>query len=346
VLDRIKAQRPPNGGASARRQPDNRTPAPAERRGGGRGAQRDDIDKISKTLQSKLDNERRERKKLEERLALLDTASKPNTDMAVDAGDDDDDLAKAVVAARDKLKHAKAMPECMHNLLGESYEAVITRLQEELAKAQAAVRASNPTGKRLEGAEAYKIRMVKKLDDAKAAQVESDAAVLAAQKLAEQRKAATAEAEAAVAKATQEVADLAALLASEKASGQAAAPGPPSNDPTAAAPPPPGCVSIAFAEKAWQDRELGFAKQLKDLQDLLDHHASGPSVQDGSASVASDLGNVEELDDEAWTKVAKSRRAALLRRSSDALASKVRSKLGGGVASVRSPFKKQRADHE
>jgi len=340
VLDRIKAQEPPKESTDRRRKPGNHASMPAGSEGGGKGTRRDDIAALNKKLQNRLDNERRERKKLEERLAQLDAVSKPDADMAVDAGDEDDDLAKAVVAARDKLKHAKSLPECMHNLLGEGYEACITRLQDELAKAQAAVRASNPTSKRLEGAEAHKARMVKRLDDARAAQVESDAAVLAAQKLAEQRKAATAEAEAAVAKATQEVAELAVLLASEKASGQAAAPGAPPNATTGAAPPPPGCVSIAFAEKAWQDREVVFAKQLKELQDLLDQHAPGPGGQDGSGSVASDIGNVEELDDEAWTKVTKSRRAALLRKSSDALASKVRSKLGGGVASVRSPFKK------
>ena len=62
---------------------------------------------------------------------------------------------------------------------------------------------------------------------------------------------------------------------------------------------------------------------------------------DEAASLASDVGSIEDLDDdEKWKKIEKGRRRTLLRRQKDELASKVRAKLGGAT-SVRSPFLKK-----
>ena len=85
---------------------------------------------------------------------------------------------------------------------------------------------------------------------------------------------------------------------------------------------------------------IAIAARFQELEALV---AAGASASDGAASVASDVGNVEELDDEAWTKIAgkgKAHRAILLRKSREELAAKVRGKLGS-VTSVKSPFFKK-----
>jgi len=297
-------------------------------------------------LQQQLDAERRkhaaelkrvaaENKKLKEELDR-----KTDADMADDGDEGDEPLTVAVAAARDRLKEAKAMPLSLRGLLAGNYDDCITKLQDELAVAQAALRANNPTAKRLEGAESYKNRMEKRLEDAKSAQAKSDAAVLEAQQEASKRKTAVDEAEAAVAKALAEVAELAAKLAAEKATSPPVTANAPPQGADAAAAPPPGFVSVAFAEEKWKEREIAIAARFQELEALV---AAGASASDGAASVASDVGNVEELDDEAWTKIAgkgKAHRAILLRKSREELAAKVRGKLGS-VTSVKSPFFKK-----
>jgi len=297
-------------------------------------------------LQQQLDAERRKHAAELKRVAAENKRLKEelergaDADMADEGDEGGEPLADAVAAARDKLKEAKAMPVNLRGLLAGSYDDCITKLQDELAAAQAALRAKNPAAKRLEGAESYKTRMEKRLEDAKAAQAKSDAAVVEAQQEANKRKAAVAEAEAAVAKALAEVAELAAKLAAEKATSPPAVANAPPQGADAVAAPPPGYVSVAFAEEKWKEREIAIAARFQELEALL---AAGAGASDGAASVASDVGNVEDLDDEAWTKLAgkgKAQRAALLRRSRDELAAKVRGKLGS-VTTVKSPFFKK-----
>ena len=105
---------------------------------------------------------------------------------------------------------------------------------------------------------------------------------------------------------------------------------------------PPGYVSIAFAEEKWAEREAAYAQQLEQLQALVATQPGGASAAaEPAPSSASDLGSLADLEeDEAWCKVDKGRRRALLHKQRDELASKVRSKLGG-VATVRSPFHKR-----
>jgi len=286
-------------------------------------------------LQQELKRVAAENKKLKEELER-----KTDADMVDDGDEGDEPLVEKVAAARDRLKEAKAMPLSLRGLLAGNYDDCITKLQDELTAAQAALRANNPTAKRLEGAEAYKTRMEKRLEDAKSAQAKSDAAVLEAQQEASKRKAAVDEAEAAVAKALAEVAELATKLAAEKATSPPATANAPPQGADAAAAPPPGFVSVAFAEEKWKEREIAIAARFQELEALV---AAGVSASDGAASVASDVGNVEELDDEAWTKIAgkgKAHRAVLLRKSRDELAAKARGKLGS-VTSVKSPFFKK-----
>jgi len=297
-------------------------------------------------LQQQLDAERRKHAAELKRVAAENKRLKEELERSADAdmvdeGDEGGEpLADAVAAARDKLKEAKAMPVSLRGHLAGSYDDFIAKLQDELTVAQAALRANNPAAKRLEGAEAYKTRMEKRLEDAKAAQAKSDAAVLEAQQEANKRKAAAAEAEAAVAKALAEVAELAVKLAAEKATGQPAAANAPPQGADAVAAPLPGYVTVAFAEEKWKEREIAIAARFQELEALV---AASASAADGAASVASDVGNVEELDDEAWTKIVgkgKAHRAVLLRKSRDELAAKVRGKLGS-VTTVKSPFFKK-----
>jgi hypothetical protein len=284
-----------------------------------------------------LEDERRkhaaETRKLKEELELARKGGA--APMAVDAEEgEDDDLGKAVATARERLRKAKATPEELHDLLQGGYEACVAKLQGELSTAQAARRAANPLSKQLEGAEAYKSRTDKKLTEAKAELDERDKEILEAGKRRDQQKEVVAEAEAASAKAAEEVANLARQLAADRATSPPGAGG----SSLAAAVPPSGCVTVAYAEEKWQEREAAFAKQLEQLKADLGAAPANVAAS-GAASVASDLGNPDDLDDEQWGKVEKGRRSALLRRQKDELASKLRTRLNG-VASVRSPFRK------
>ena len=78
------------------------------------------------------------------------------------------------------------------------------------------------------------------------------------------QKAAVQETEAAKAKATAEVASLAAQYASERIAPASAAPSAAHGDIQV----PPGFVSVAFAEERWAEREAAFAQQLEQLRAL------------------------------------------------------------------------------
>ena len=101
---------------------------------------------------------------------------------------------------------------------------------------------------------------------------------------------------------------------------------------------PEGCVSVAFAEQKWAEREAAFAQQLAQLRALVAEAQDMDAPDEADASVASDLGSMAELEDgKRWAQVAKGSRRALLRRQRDDLASKVRTKLKG-VSTASSPF--------
>ena len=103
-----------------------------------------------------------------------------------------------------------------------------------------------------------------------------------------------------------------------------------------------GYVTIAFAEEKWAEREATFAQQVAQLKAMVAAQGEGGSAaSEASQSVASDLGTMDDLeDDEAWSKVPTGRRKAFLRKERDALASKIRTSLGT-VSTVSSPFLKK-----
>ena len=246
--------------------------------------------------------------------------------------DGDGVLDAAVSRARVHLKQLKDLPEAVRGLLAGGYEARLATAQAELEQANVARRAANPLKKQMDGAENHKARMAKKLEDAKSALQEREAAREAINAQIVERVAAVAEAEAANAKASAEVAAVAAKYASER------------TDPTRIVldgeDAPPGFVSIQFADGKWAEREAVFAQQIAQLTALVAAQGEGSAAaSEGSPSVADEDEDLE--GDEAWSQVTRDKRRKVLRKERDVLASKVRSSLGK-VSSHASPFNESR----
>ena len=246
--------------------------------------------------------------------------------------DGDGVLDAAVSRARVYLKQLKDLPEAVRGLLAGGYEARLATAQAELEQANVARRAANPLKKQMDGAENHKARMAKKLEDAKSALQEREAAREAINAQIVERVAAVAEAEAANAKASAEVAAVAAKYASER------------TDPTRIVldgeDAPPGFVSIQFADGKWAEREAVFAQQIAQLTALVAAQGEGSAAaSEGSPSVADEDEDLE--GDEAWSQVTRDKRRKVLRKERDVLASKVRSSLGK-VSSHASPFNESR----
>ena len=194
--------------------------------------------------------------------------------------------------------------------------------------------------KQLAGAELFKGRMPKNLEEAKVAlrACEKEQEEVAA-RVAKQQKA-VAEAEAAMCKATMEVTALAAQCAAE-----GTGPGEPGVPATAAA--PEGFVPCEFASEKWVEREKAFTQELEQLRALVaaQPDPGAPAVgQTADADLGDDPAEVEEtqIEDETWTQMPKGGRKALLRKQRDELAAKVRTKLKSvSVASAHTPFLKR-----
>ena len=96
-----------------------------------------------------------------------------------------------------------------------------------------------------------------------------------------------------------------------------------------------GCISIAFAQEKWAERELAFAAQLAQLQSVV---ACNKAVDDNTSEAGDDL-----EEDEAWGKLDKGKRKSILKKAAakrdEALASRLKAGLSK-VSSNQSPFKK------
>jgi hypothetical protein len=292
-----------------------------------------DANKV-KALQDKLRKAEAEATRLKERLEKQDATKSAVADVAeaVDVSapaSDTGELDAAVARARDKLKSLKELPVELHGLVAGGFEVCCANLQQELAEAQATRRSANPLKKQLEGAEAHKARMDKKVADDKAALQLLHDQLADVQKQMEKRKATLQESEAAAAKAAQEVASLATLFASERTA-------PATEVPPACGhgQPPPGYVAVAFAEEKWAEREAAFSQQLAQLQALV---ATSPEPAPSEAEEEDTMETVH--DDDAWSKVEPAKRKALLGRQRDILAKKVRANLGK-VSTIASPVNK------
>ena len=104
---------------------------------------------------------------------------------------------------------------------------------------------------------------------------------------------------------------------------------------------PPGCVSIAFAEERWAEREAAYLQEMVQLQALLGAQDDDIAPSEASPSEAGELGSADQLEaDEAWSKIERSKRKAVLGRSGRVLATKVRSGIAK-VSGCASPFTKK-----
>ena len=249
---------------------------------------------------------------------------------------DFNELDAAVACARDKLKKLKELPEDLRDLVQGGFAECCSKLQEKLANAQVTRRAANPLTKQLEGAEAHKARMEKRLADEKATLSRQEARLEDLRKQIELQKTAVQEAEATAAKAAAEVAALAGRFASERTAPSA----PAKPDETSQA--PPGFVSLEFAEAKWAEREAAFGQQLAQLQALVSPSADASTPVDlaeATPSEADASDAAEQFDEEAWSKAEPAKRKAMLGRQREILAKKLRANLGK-VSSHASPFKK------
>ena len=304
------------------------------------GKNNNDKDKYQKEKNARERSHAQELKKLRGELEELRRSMPSEPEVPTSVGctmevDGDEELDAAVTLARVRFKLTKDMPEAMRDLVAGGYEACLAKVQAELAHAQTARRAANPLKKQLEGAEAHKARMAKKLADAKSALQEREAALEAINKQIVDRRAALEEAEAISAKANAEVAALATKYAMERTDHASTAPADTTGESA-----PSGFVSVKFAEDKWAEREAAFAQQMAQLQALVVSNGEGGSAaSEASPSAAGDIAAVEDLEeDDAWNRVSRDKRRLVLRRERDALASKVRSSLGK-VSCHASPFK-------
>jgi len=262
-----------------------------------------------------------------------------------DMGVDGDPLADAVAKARDALKAVKDVPEAGRPWLAGGYEKCVAERQAALDAALAARRASNPLDKQLEGAEAYKARRLKKVEEEKELLAEKQAEADEAIARLEDQKKELAEAERKAAEATAEVAELAARYAAERS---AATPRPPSPNPAAASAEVGDTVSRAYAEQVWLEREAEFKQQLEQVQSMLVAAQDGVAgaASAASESAAGDLGSLDDLvDDDRWTKVEGAKRKAFLVRAAGRkkaeFAACIQTKLGKHRM-VASPFDKKK----
>ena len=257
---------------------------------------------------------------------------------------EEDGLGQAVSEARKRLKEFKEMAESVKEAIGGGYDAGLAARQVALDAALAAKRAANPLNKQLEGAESHKARMLKKVAEEKEVLEEKQLEVAEATKQLELQRLALAEAEKKAAEATAEVADLAAKYALER---KGTATNPEEAKPTDPNAVPTDCVLRSFAERAWQEREAGFAQQIEQLNAIITAAQAGGEGTGSVAapSVAGDLGSLEDLeDDDRWAKVESSKRKAILKRATSRktyeLATAVQGQLRK-VNAVRSPFGKK-----
>jgi hypothetical protein len=314
---------------------------------------------------------RKQAKALEQRLALADKAGElarqlaeaknPATSKApedldgMDVGSGEGthereaEIGKQLKAAKDGLAEINRISEAFRSeLFGESgsFEAAVARKQASVDRLSAELRGCKPMPQRLAQAQRHKKAVEGKLaaatqrDSELAAQLEK----LGSERAAQLEKLEKYNAELAV--AAQEVGRLASEQAREQGAGpqlsaEGVAPGAVGVANATGSVVPPGCVSIAFAEERWAEREAAYLQEMVQLQALLGAQDDDIAPSEASPSEAGELGSADQLEaDEAWSKVERSKRKAVLGRSGRVLATKVRSGISR-VSGCASPFTKK-----
>ncbi len=360
VLARIASE--VEAGAGTRRKTDARAEQVAGIPGGGKGGGRKVDAKLKEALVELKENgtalaaAQAEIKKLKAGTASPTTANTSDVTMGQGSGDTGPTALAAAAAdaaikeAAARLKAVKDIPESLRAELCDhkgGYEAMLVAAEAAKTQALAAKRGTKSLKEQVEAKEDF-IERTSKSHQAAVAKVE---ATLAEQtelqkKLDHQRRLST-KLEEDLKLAHSELYQLRARAAEEqRAKAGAGSAGPAATEAASVGPlqVPTGCVSIAFAEEKWAEREAAVSQQIAQLQALVcqaETHSTAAS--EVSPSEVGELDSVEQLEeDEAWSKVERGRRKAVLRRERDVLAVKVRTSLAK-VSCAASPFVKAAA---
>ena len=278
-------------------------------------------------------------------------------DPAMELDHDGTDAANAALQADIELarKELRVVQQCDDHLkaLIPGYDNQLAAAKAKLEAAMAAKRAANPLRLQMEDAENYQGRLTKKVADAKLAIDTKREEVAKAQTALQEQEAALAELQAALAKADSQIAELATRLASEHTAAMPTPPAAGRTEPGDSA--PEGYISLAEATTRWnefmakieQERE-GEREQLNKL--LSDPRLQHPAANNASASASetTDLDALEDLEtnDEAWSKVDRGKRKAILNHSRDKMAKDLHAgisrviKASKKTCTATSPFKK------
>ena len=230
------------------------------------------------------------------------------------------------------------------------YEGKVAAANAKVDAATAAKRAAHPLKKQMEHADGRRGKLTKKVADAKLAVEARREESQKAQVALQTQEAALAELQEALGKADTEIAELAARLASEHAAAAPSAPGvghahPASGHPAPGDTAPVGFISIAEASARWEEAEAEREQINKLLSEQLNKLLSDPRLQlppadDVSVSELQDLGAIEDLEtsDDAWSKVDRAKRKAVLHRSRDKMARDIHAGISGVIkASSKKP---------
>jgi len=241
-------------------------------------------------------------------------------------------LKKDWKLAAARAAHLRATPELLRD---EGFE-------DKLAQADAAAKAAEDLyrahGTSERQRSAYLLREDQRAAKAaEAANQEAEDKKAEVKRLEEVLAAAKAAAAAAEAEATKAAAAAAAASAARLAHAAQLATRPADGAAAASMPAFPGYVSIAFAEERWAEREAEFAASIAQLRALLPDPAE--SAASDAASEGGDVVVGDLEDDEAWSKVGKGKRKAVLHRERNVLAKHVRAGLSK-ASTVHSPFRK------
>ena len=336
----------PDGLSSGGRNASAKAKAKAKAGAKGRGPQPADADQ-NNDLAKQLKLVMAAHKTLEAKYEKLEKLKAP-APLAVDAPMDLDSdepanaaLDKRIEEAKAHLAELQATPPFTRSKMPD-FEALLTAATAEVEQAKTARQASKPLQAQFDGAKGYQGRMRKKLDGAKSLLEAQRLQLAELQSAIAQQEATVAESEAICVLADAKVAKLAADIAAGEGATNVSATATASAAPNAFVPPegagpdwaPHGFVSVAFAEAKWAESEQLWQQRVLALL---------PAEDEASVAAASDLGDLKDVDDPTddgvWTKIDRTKRGKLLRKSGDSLARSVR--LGiTKVSTGHSVFKK------
>ena len=220
-----------------------------------------------------------------------------------------------------------------------------------LDAALAARVSANPIRKQMEIAESCRMRLEKKVANAELAIVAKRDAVASAQAALQEQETILAELKSRLDKAQSDIKALAHRYSCEQSpitSGESGAPHTAADIPAAA---PAGYISLAEANQQWAEAmaQVQMESEAKFEKMLIELQSQQQPPDEATASDANDLGSLDDLEfnDDAWSKVERSKRKSVLNRSRDKFARDIHASISGVIkaskktGTMSSPFKKR-----